>query len=220
MTAIEGFPLQDFDSILAHYLGKRRLPMKSVASLFVALSCLIALGGCTPTVILGGAAIGGVAVAEERSVGTQVDDATIKVQIMNAIFQESEPLFTATSTTVVAGSVLVTGEVPTPEDRVTLSRLIWGVKGVKEVHNEVTVVGSESSSSFASDSLITTKLKLRLLRDMEIYNINYSVETVNGTVYLMGVAQNEAELERVKAHAREISGVRSVVSYVKMKSEL
>lgn len=194
--------------------------MKTVASLFLALASLLVLSGCTPTVILGGAAVGGVAVAEERSVGTVVDDATIKVQVMNAIFQNSEPLFTSTSTTVVAGSVLITGEVPNAEDRVTLSRLIWGVNGVKEVHNEVTVTGSESSSSFASDSLITTKLKLRLLRDMEIYNINYSVETVRGTVYLMGIAQNEAELERVKAHAREISGVRSIVSYVKMKSDL
>ena len=201
--------------------------MKLVASLLFALSSLFLLSGCTPTVILGGAAIGGVAVAEERSVGTVVDDATIKVQVMNAIFQESEPLFTSTSTTVIAGTVLVTGEVPNPEDRVTISRLIWGVKGVKEVHNEITVAGSENSSNFASDSLITTKLKLQLLRDPQVValqpekarDINYSVETVNATVYLMGIAQNEAELNRVKAHAKDISGVRSIVSYVKMKSD-
>ena len=149
-----------------------------------------------------------------------VDDATIKVQISNAIFQKSEPIFTSTSTTVIDGTVLITGEVPTPEDRLMLTKLAWGVKGVKEVHNDVTVAGSESLSNFASDSLITTKLKLLLLRDAEILNINYSVETVNGTVYLMGIAQNEAELQRVKNHAKEISGVRHIVSYVKMKSEL
>ncbi|WP_339632871.1 BON domain-containing protein [uncultured Sneathiella sp.] len=194
--------------------------MKYVASAFLTLFALTFLSGCTPTVILGGAAIGGVAVAEERSVGTVVDDATIKVQIANAIFQKSEPIFTSTSTTVIDGTVLITGEVPTPEDRLMLTKLVWGVKGVKEVHNDVTVAGSESLSNFASDSLITTKLKLKLLRDAEILNINYSVETVNGTVYLMGIAQNEAELQRVKNHAKEISGVRHIVSYVKMKSEL
>ncbi len=194
--------------------------MKFVASALLTLSALVFLSGCTPTVILGGAAIGGVAVAEERSVGTVVDDATIKVQISNAIFQKSEPIFTSTSTTVIDGTVLITGEVPTPEDRLMLTRLVWGVKGVKEVHNDVTVADSESLSNFASDSLITTKLKLQLLRDAEILNINYSVETVNGTVYLMGIAQNEAELQRVKNHAKEISGVRRIVSYVKMKSEL
>jgi len=61
---------------------------------------------------------------------------------------------------------------------------------------------------------------LQLLRDAEIMNINYSVETVDGTVYLMGIAQDEAELQRVKNHAKDISGVRKIVSYVKMKSEL
>ena len=191
--------------------------MKFVAYAFIALSSLVALSGCTPTVILGGAAIGGVAVAEERSVGTVIDDATIKTQVMNAIFQKSEPMFTSTSTTVIDGVVLITGEVPTPEDRITLARLIWGVKGVKEVHNEVKVAGSGSGGSFASDSLITTKLKLKLLGDTEIMNINYSVETVDGTVYLMGIAQNEAELQRVKNHAKEISGVRHIISYVKTK---
>ncbi|MEX1035857.1 MAG: BON domain-containing protein [Sneathiella sp.] len=194
--------------------------MKYVAYAIFSLSALVFLSGCTPSVILGGAAIGGVAVAEERSVGTVVDDATIKVQVANAIFQKSEPIFTSTSTTVIDGVVLITGEVPTPEDRLMLTRLTWGVKGVKEVHNNVTVADSESLSNFGSDSLITTKLKLRLLRDAEILNINYSVETVNGTVYLMGIAQNEAELQRVKNHAKDISGVRHIVSYVKMKSEL
>jgi len=193
--------------------------MKFVAYALFALSSLFALSGCTPTVILGGAAIGGVAVAEERSVGTVVDDATIKVQVMNAIFQRSEPMFTSTSTTVIDGVVLVTGEVPTPEDRIESARLIWGVKGVKELHNEVKVSDSDSLSNFASDSLITTKLKLLLLRDAEIMNINYSVETVDGTVYLMGIAQNEAELQRVRNHAKDISGVRHIVSYVKLKSE-
>ena len=97
--------------------------MKFVASALLTLSALVLLSGCTPTVILGGAAIGGVAVAEERSVGTVVDDATIKVQISNAIFQKSEPIFTSTSTTVIDGTVLITGEVPTPEDRLMLTKL-------------------------------------------------------------------------------------------------
>lgn len=194
--------------------------MKFVAYACLALLSLAFLNGCTPTVILGGAAIGGVAVAEERSVGTVIDDATIKTQVMNGIFQKSEPLFTSTSTTVINGVVLVTGEVPTPEDRVTISRIVWGVSGVKELHNEVKVSDSDTLSNYAADSLITTKLKLRLLRDPEILNINYSVDTVDGTVYLMGIAQNQAELDRVENHAKDISGVRHIVSYVKLKADM
>lgn len=193
--------------------------MKFVAYICIAVFAALSLSGCTGLVI-GGVAATGVAVAEERSVGTVIDDATIKTQIMNGIFQKSEPLFTDTSTTVINGVVLVTGQVPTPEDRIAIARIIWGVKGVKEVHNEITIADREGISSFADDSLITTKLKLQLLRDSEILNINYSVETVNGVVYLMGIAQNQAELDRVKNHAKEISGVRRIVSYVQMKQDL
>lgn len=195
--------------------------MKFVAYMSFAILAGMLLNGCSPVAVaLGGAAVGGAAIAEERSVGTVVDDAGIKVRVMNAIFQDSEALFTKTSTTVIDGVVLITGQVQTPEDRVKLSRLIWGVNGVKEVHNEVTVADSETIASFADDSLITTKLKLQLLRDPEIYNINYSVDTVDGVVYLMGVAQNQAELDRVENHAKEISGVRRIVSYVKLKKDL
>ena len=195
--------------------------MRFLAFAFLVILPALHLNGCSPVAVAaGGAAVAGSAIAEERSVGTVVDDASIKVRIMNGIFQESEPLFTATSTTVIEGVVLITGQVPTPEDRITLSRIIWGVSGVKEVHNEVTVSDSESLSSFGDDTLITTKLKLQLLRDADILNLNYSVETVNGVVYLMGIAQNQAELNRVEAHVREISGVRRIVSYVQLKQNL
>jgi len=193
--------------------------MKFVAYICIAIFAAFSLSGCTG-LIIGGAAATGVAVAEERSVGTVIDDATIKTQIMNGIFQKSEPLFTDTSSTVIDGVVLMTGQVPTPEDRVTIARIVWGIKGVKEFHNEVTIADSESLSSFGDDTLITAKLKLQLLRDSEVLNINYSVDTVNGVVYLMGIAQNQAELDRVKNHAKEISGVRRIVSYVQLKQAL
>ena len=47
--------------------------------------------------------------------------------------------------------------------------------------------------------------------------INYSVETVNGTIYLIGIAQNQEELDRVIAHARTIEYVRKVVDHVRVK---
>ena len=40
---------------------------------------------------------------------------------------------------------------------------------------------------------------------------------MNGVVYLMGTALDKAELARVIAHARDISGVRNVVSYVEIR---
>jgi osmotically-inducible protein OsmY len=44
------------------------------------------------------------------------------------------------------------------------------------------------------------------------------VQTVNGTVYLLGLARDQSELERVTLHARTIPGVKKVVSYVDLKT--
>lgn len=41
----------------------------------------------------------------------------------------------------------------------------------------------------------------------------------HGTVYLLGVAQNEEELERVLYIASRTSGVGTVVNYVTLKSD-
>ena len=50
-------------------------------------------------------------------------------------------------------------------------------------------------------------------------SINYNVDCVAGTIYLMGVAQDQAELQRVIDHARDISYVRNVVSFVRLKND-
>jgi hypothetical protein len=52
-----------------------------------------------------------------------------------------------------------------------------------------------------------------------IQSINYSIDTVQGVVYLMGVAQNQVELNHVIDVARGISGVKQVVSYVKFAGQ-
>ena len=66
---------------------------------------------------------------------------------------------------------------------------------------------------------ITLQLRYRMLRDRDIFDINFSVETVNGIVYLMGISRTEAELEKVTTHARNIAGVRKVVSHVRLSGD-
>jgi len=88
---------------------------------------------------------------------------------------------------------------------------------VREVINEIEVDDKSSLTDSARDEWIATKLKGRLLADREINSINYSIETVNRSIYLMGIARNQAELDRVIRHAKDISYVRRVVSYVRVK---
>lgn len=182
------------------------------------LMCGLALGGCVGAAV-GAAATGGVIVSQERSVGDAVDDFTIRAALNERFFSEDVDLLQEVSFTVVEGRVLLKGSVVKPEDRIRAVRLSWQVDGVREVINEIQVTDEDSVLNFARDTWISTQLKSTILFDRDIYSVNYNVETVNGTIYLMGIAQDEAELQRVTNHARTIDQVKRVVSHVVMRND-
>lgn len=189
--------------------------MKFVAVLVSGLLMLGSLSSCTPVgIAVGGAAAAGIVIAEERSVADAVEDGQIKLSIVDALFKESESLFVDVSTTVIEGRVLVTGEVPDSKDRERVAELIWPIEGVREVINELQVDDKNTLTNATEDSWITAKLKARILQDTSIKHINYSIDTVNRVVYLFGIGQDASEIERVYLHARDISGVRKIISHV------
>lgn len=176
----------------------------------------LALGGCVPLVAgAGGAAV--VGASQDRGLEQAVDDNEIAFEINRKLLAQHSNLYSGVSTQVRKGRVLLTGRVPAQEDRIAVTRLVWSIGGVKEVINELNVGKEGSFSQSVSDTTISTKLRARLTGDKNVSGINYSIETVDGVVYLMGTALDRAELDRVIAHARDINGVRNVVSYVEVK---
>jgi osmotically-inducible protein OsmY len=188
------------------------------AALALLLAGSLWLSGCAE-VLLGAAATTGLTIAEERSVGGAVDDLTIRGELNHIFFQENIDLYQDVSFSVIEGRVLLKGSVPTPEDRVRALQLAWQADGVREVINEIQVTDESGLLDFARDTLISTQLKANLLFDGDVLSINYSVETVNGTVYLMGIARNDDELARVIDHARNIDDVKRIVAHVVAKDD-
>ena len=188
------------------------------AALALLLAGSLCLSGCAEF-LLGAAATTGLTVAEERSVGTVVDDLTIRTELNHLFFKDNIDLYQDVSFSVIEGRVLLKGSVPTPGDRVRALQLAWQAGGVREVINEIQVTDDSGLLDFARDTWISTQLKAKLLLDSDVLSINYSIETVNGTIYIMGIAQNEAELERVMEYARDIGDVKRIVSHVVMKDD-
>lgn len=195
--------------------ASRRVPA-ALLPLFLAA----ALGACAgPPLIAGGVASVGIAAVQERSIGAAIDDAAIQVQIKHRLLQADDDLFVRVSSEVHEGRVLLTGVVPTPEDRVEAVRLAWQADGVLEVLNEIQVADRGGVIDYLRDVRITAQLRFQMLRDRAVSDVNFSIETVNGIVYLMGVARTEAELGKVTTHARNIAGVRKVVSHVRLSGD-
>ena len=155
----------------------------------------------------------------ERGLNGAVSDTAITAQIWQKFLAQDEKLFLDIEIEVVEGEVLLAGQVPTVSDQLEAVRLSWQVNGVKSVHNEIEIGEGMTLVDNASDLLITTKIKTALMFDGDVFAINYSVETVNGTVHLMGIAQDELERNRVISHARDTSYVKRVVSHIRLKDD-
>ena len=178
----------------------------------------LTLAACGPGLLIGAGVTTGLMVAEERSLGQQIDDFTIKMDISERLFAFDESLSRAVSVDVTEGRTLLTGMVDTPRERVDAVRIAWQAEGVKEVINEIQVADEDSLDGYLTDARISGELRAELLLDRDIPVLNYNVETVGGVVYITGIAQDRDELERVVSHARRIAGVRQVVSHVRVKA--
>jgi osmotically-inducible protein OsmY len=190
------------------------------ASLACFLALGLAAGGCTPVGVAAGAGAVGVTAAQtEKGFRRSMSDTEIRIAINDLWLRSDEEMFRKVNLQVQEGRVLLSGNVRLPEQRVEAVRLVWQVPGVREVINEVTVDDTSGLGDLARDTWVSAQLRSTLLFDKDVSAIDYSIETVNQVIYLMGVAQDQAELDRVIGHAKDISYVRRVVSYVLLKND-
>jgi osmotically-inducible protein OsmY len=202
-------------TIFAASIFRRR-----VVATAVPLAILLLSGGCsTAELAIGGGATAGVAASEERGIDGSLSDAQIVAQINYAWLDKNVDMFHSLNLSVYEGRALVTGILPTQAQIDDAIALAWKVNGVREVINEIILDPSGRTGTFAIDSFITAQLKAKLLIDRDVSAVNYSVDAVRGIVYIMGVAQSQAELDRVIGYARNIRYVQKVVNHALLKTD-
>lgn len=181
------------------------------------IGSLALLTACEP-VAIGGAGAGVVDVAtQDRGIKGTLSDTNIRTKIDALWLQKSGSLFANVGLAVQNGQVLLTGSVLTPETRAEAARLAWEVRGVTAVFNEIKVGEPHSFKDASNDVWISTKVRSALVATENIHSNNYSVTTFNGVVYLMGIAQNQQELNRAINVITNIKGVRKVISHMIVK---
>ena len=203
-------------------IRNHQLPSRSVTSLVMAIAMLVLGGllfsGCAPAVIgVGTAAVA--ASSTEKGLSTSVADGLIFTKIQDNFLQTDASLPTVVDVTVNDGAVLLTGKVKTPEEKVLVTKLTWEVRGVREVVNEIQVIDKSSIKDIAKDLAASAQLRGKLIADNSLSSLNFSIDVVNGTVYLSGVAADAEEMNRVVSHARELRFAQQVVNYITLRTD-
>ena len=167
------------------------------------------LHGCAPLVV-GGAAAGGVMVAQDRrTMGTITEDEGIELKAANRIgerFRDGAH-FNVTSYNRM---VLLTGEVANAAAKAEAEKIARAVENVRGVHNELQVAGNSSLSARANDSYLTSKVKARFVDAQKFNPFHVKVVTENNVVYLLGLVKRQEANEATEI-ARTTGGVQKVV---------
>ena len=196
-------------------MKKHRLS-RALCALLAAAALGAGVAGCVPLVI-GGAAFGGLMVADRRTTGTQVEDEGIELRAINRITAEYGERVHI-NVTSYNRQVLITGEVPTAEVGKAIHALVADVGNVTSVINDVAVMPPSSLAQRSSDTFITGKVRARLVDAKDISAIAFKVVTERNVVYLMGLV-TEREATRVTSIASGVDGVHKVVRTFQVLTE-
>ncbi|MBT7076630.1 MAG: BON domain-containing protein [Pelagibacterales bacterium] len=187
---------------------------------FVCLLFLITyLSGCASTLV-GGAAVVGLASVQERSIKDAAIDIKLGVQLQEKLFKLStEKLFAYIDIIIVEQRVMMIGNVESQKLRDLASQAAWEVSPkIKDVLNEITIGKKSTIISEAKDARISLSLSGLLLGDSDISDINFSHSVSKQVIFLIGIAQDDDELNKVINHARTVKGVKKVINHIILKS--
>jgi len=192
--------------------------MIKLTLLFVSLILLMINIGCSPVGVLASGGSATMVVAEgDRSLGTVVDDATIKLNLSAKFLQSENRLFLDVNSNVTEGRVLLTGLVDTQEIRIEAVRKVWEINGVREVINEIEVGDKTTLKEYMNDLWINTQVKSLAARTIGLRSFSYNFETIKGKVYIAGITSRPEQLQAIVESTKTIKGVNEIVNYVVIK---
>lgn len=189
---------------------------KLLSMCLVGASLVGVLSACAP-IVMGGAVMGSLVATDRRTSGAQLEDEGIELRAASRI-RDNLGERGHVNVNSYNRRVLVTGEVPSAQDKQLVEQIVTRVDNVQSVVNELAVLGNASLTQRSSDTLVTGRIKAAMVDARDIFANAYKVVTERGTTYLMGrVTQREAD--RATEIARSTPGVQKVVRVFEIISE-
>lgn len=180
------------------------------------LGSVLSLSGCFP-LAAGGALMTGIVSSDRRSSGTQLEDKNIEIKAVVQIrhnFGDRAHI----SVNSYNRQALITGEVPTAQDKALAEKVVKEIENVSSVLNELDVMGNSSFSERSSDLITNGRVTAAIFDAKDLTTNAFKIVTERGVVYVMGrVTAREAK--RVTEVVTGVSGVKKMVRVLDVISE-
>ena len=180
--------------------------------LILPLLCATLLSACSVT-------SAGLSKNDERSFAGALNDVNAGRAIKARMTRAYDYSLKSVDIEVAEGVALLSGSVPSKEDRIEAARIAWSAPHVEQVGNEILIGDKRSFIRGAKDGVLEKAVRTRLLANGAIKSQNFNVETHEGIVYLLGVARTPEELEQAAQIAAQTRGTREVISYARLSDD-
>ena len=157
---------------------------------------------------------------DPRTVGMQIDDTLMQKNLVARLTLTEKKYFLYIQVEILDGRIFLTGKVDEPEEKIKITKMAWETKGVRSVKNAIEIKGQSNFKSSTKDVLITAQLRTALLFNKLVKSGNYTLETINKTIYIFGIAMSAEEKKEVIDEANKIYDVKKVMPTIYLVSEL
>ena len=188
-------------------LEEERFLLEKIINLFV---IFLLLNSCTIVVSTAGSLVGNATTSTRGFSGT-IEDTYLMSKIVSKITLMKLSNFSNITVSVNNGKVLLAGNIENQEKRLELIKKVWWIDGVKEVLNELEIGPRTTFSEKAEDFVFEAKIEKRLLFEPGIFSNNYSVDVVNGKVYVMGISSDIEEKTKVENFLNNMNDIKKLI---------
>ena len=163
----------------------------------------------------------GVSIAyDPRTVGMQIDDSIMQKNLSARLALTEKKYLLYITTKVLDGNIFLSGKVDEPEEKLKIIKMAWETKGARSVKAAITIKGESNFKNSAKDALITSQLRAAMIFNKDIKTVNYNLDTINGKIYIFGIAMTQDEKRKVIEEAKGIYSVKEVVPSIILVEDL
>lgn len=156
-------------------------------------------------------------VMDDRTLSDDYTDTKINLSIRKQLAQKKLSYAVDIELTVFEGKVLLNGALPAESYIDEVLEIVWKTTDVKGVYNYIRLAEPPSVEVVNEDAAVSAKIRYELSITRGISSVNYKITMENGVVYLMGIAQDQAELDSVIAVIKNTVNVQDIVILTRFK---
>ena len=164
-------------------------------------------------------AVGCTSTRTQRSAGETIDDTAITAKVKAELIDNDKTSAGQIEVETYRGVVQLNGFVDSAAEKAQATTVATGVNGVMEVQNNLAVnTATATAGEVIDDSILTAKVKAKLIESSDTKAHEINVETKLGVVHLSGFVDTATAKAKASELARSVSGVKDVKNEISVKT--